>query len=72
MLLNNFSQQLIRNERYSNWFPKREQTHHYLRNDKTYKEIYARTKRLYDSPLFAIRRLINEEQRGGEEKHEGA
>ena len=56
-----FTLQLIKNERYTDWFPLREQVNHNLRTKNPYKELHAKTKRLYDSPLFTMRRLLNQE-----------
>ena len=55
-----FTFNLIKNERYSAWFPLVEQSNYSLRNTKTYSKEYARTTRLFNSPLFAMRRALNE------------
>ena len=46
-------------ETYKHLFPKNEIVRE-LRNKKIYKEEFARTDRLYRSPLFKYRRLLNE------------
>ena len=48
--------------RFRNWFPKRERTRT-LRGQKTYIEQYARCDRLYKTPIFAMSRLLNENER---------
>jgi hypothetical protein len=47
--------------RFKNWFPKRPNTRS-LRDQKTYIEQYARCDRLYKSPIFAMRRLLNDSE----------
>ena len=42
------------------WFPKRGIIGHDLRRDVFYHEAYARTTRLYNSPIFYYRRRLNE------------
>ena len=42
------------------WFPLEHFKHADLRNELIYKEFYARTDRLYNSPLFLYRRRLNE------------
>lgn len=41
------------------WFPKNRPLLHNLRETKTYLEEHARTDRLYKSPLFTMRRIMN-------------
>lgn len=43
----------------SRWFPLNEGNGHDLRHGKVYKEYFARTERLRNSPIFAMRRLLN-------------
>ena len=43
---------------YAAWFPKRDGGRS-LRNGKEYVEEYARCDRLYNSPIFAMRRALN-------------
>ena len=48
-------------EKYQNkWFPMKTFTHHDLRQEKLYKEEFARTDRLYNAPIFYYRRRLNE------------
>ena len=42
------------------WFPRREFSDQNLRRSLYYDEEFARTSRLYDSPLFYYRRRLNE------------
>ena len=42
------------------WFPRRPFIHHDLREELIYEEKYARTDRLYNSPLYYMRRRRNE------------
>ena len=51
---------MANSERFGSWFPRNDNVRE-LRRTKTYKEEYARTERLYNSPLYAMRRILNEE-----------
>ena len=42
------------------WFTQKKFTHHDLRNERIYEEKYARTERLYRSPIYTCRRRLNE------------
>ena len=42
------------------WFKLKTFTHHDLRKEKFYEEKYARTDRLYNSPVYYYRRHLNE------------
>ena len=42
------------------WFPIKTFVGHDLRKEKYYQEHYARTDRLYNSPLYYYRRRLNE------------
>jgi hypothetical protein len=50
---------LSNNGRFKDWLPEQEFQHYNLRKELVYKEKYARTDRLYRSPLYAIRRRLN-------------
>ena len=54
-----FALTLSNSARYSEWFPIQENVVN-LRKSNTYQEHYAKTNRLYKSPLFTMRRLLNE------------
>ena len=45
--------------RYSHWFPKN--TARKTRKTTVYKEEYARTERMKNSPIFFMRRMLNEQ-----------
>ena len=53
-----FAQKCLANERFKSWFPM-----NYIarptRNHLPYKEEFARTKRLYNSPLYHMRQVLN-------------
>ena len=56
-----FAASLASSDRYGNeWFPLKN-TARSLRKEKKYEEFYARTDRLYNSPLYKMRRILNEE-----------
>ena len=55
----NFANKLSQNVRYSDWFPLNEETGMNLRKRKKFREEHARTERLFNSPLFNIRRVLN-------------
>ena len=59
----NFALSVVKNERYASWFPRQEGHQINLREKRTFTEHYARTDRLYNSPLYSMRRLLNEEYR---------
>ena len=48
------------NTRYSGWYPVREGVR-FLRNQRPYVENYARCERLRNSPLFFMRRRLNDQ-----------
>ena len=55
-----FAGKTSRNERYQErWFPRARTTNHNTRKPKKYLEEKARTSRLYNSPIFTMRRLLN-------------
>ena len=54
-----FARKTAKNENYRHLFPLNESTKN-LRNTKLYKEEFARTERLYKSPLFKFRRIMND------------
>ena len=54
-----FTEKTVNRDQFSSWFP-RKNTHAYgLRSQNIYDEEYAHTERLYKSPLFSMRRLLN-------------
>ena len=60
-LMDKFLEKTIKDERFlAAWFPRREFIHHNLRCEMIFEEKYARTHRLYNSPLYFMRRRLNE------------
>ena len=59
----NFSRKLAESERFGHLFPKCTYPENMveLRNRKTYQEDFARSARLFNSPLYTMRRLLNED-----------
>ena len=53
-----FARKLLTNDRFAHWFPLHP-VERVTRNPLIYKELQARTKRLYDSPIYHMRRLLN-------------
>ena len=58
---NNFAVKLAESTRFGVLFPENEYPEETpnLRNMKKYREDFARTNRLYNSPLFSMRRYLN-------------
>ena len=48
------------NQRSALWFPPNEPIPHNIRRRKQYKEERSTTKRLQDSPIYQMRRLLND------------
>ena len=59
-LLKKFAVKISGDSKYNNWLPKSEQPAYSLRTHKKYREMHANPDRLYRSPLFTIRRTLNE------------
>ena len=57
-----FSATIEQSERFNHWLTEVGEGDYDLRRRKKYEEQYARTVRLYNSPLYAIRRLLNEDE----------
>ena len=55
-----FCLKLEKSDLYQDWLPKQSVVHYDLRKELIYEEKFARTERLYKSPLFCIRRKLNE------------
>ena len=49
-----------KNPSFSHWLPRVEFTHYDLRRGRIFEEEFARTEKLYKSPLFTMRRRLNE------------
>ena len=58
-LVDGFIKKAVQNSRYKDWFPTKTFFHHDLRKEQIYIEKYARTSRLYKSPLYYFRRRLN-------------
>ena len=60
-LTNKFTVKATKNPKYKKkWFPLKTFTHHDLRNERFYDEKFAKTDRLYISPIYYYRRILNE------------
>ena len=53
------------NPRYDHWFPTNNRSEYNLRTQKKFKEEFTATERRWRSPIFALRRLLNEEENDG-------
>ena len=58
--LEKFTRKAAANPRLEGWFPKHHVPQYGLRTIPTYEEEHATTDRLYRSPIFTMRRLLNE------------
>ena len=56
-----FATKAAASERYSRWFPERRSTEHELRRTEKYQVRFARHERLKKAPIYAMRRLLNED-----------
>ena len=54
-----FASKCANSERFSDWFPKNLARRSTKRKEEMYKEEYASCNRLYNSPLFYMRRRLN-------------
>ena len=59
-LILNFAVKTQKNPRFKDWFPEKEYEGLNLRKEKKYQELFARTERLKKSPLYHMRRALNE------------
>ena len=59
-LIDKFLQKAINHPLYAHWFPIKNFVHYDLRSERVYEELYARTSRLYNSPLYYYRRRLND------------
>ena len=60
-LIDKFLVKTVQNDRFRNeWFKTKTFCHHNLRRERFYEEKYAKTERLYSSPLYSMRRRLNE------------
>ena len=56
-----FAKKAVNDCRFKHWFPLKEEALYDLRDNKKYKETFARTDRLRNSPIHYMRRLLNSE-----------
>ena len=54
-----FAQKTQENSNYTHLFPIHQTMRESLRHERKFCESFARTQRLYNSPLFTMRRLLN-------------
>ena len=59
-LLRKFAVKASRNEKFTHWFPLAEETGHNTRTKKKYKEFMPKTERMKRSPIYTMRRILNE------------
>ena len=60
-LVDRFILKAVKNDKITDsWFPTKSFIHHNLRREKIFEEKFARTERLYKSPLYTFRRRLNE------------
>ena len=55
----NFAKKLAQSHRYSDWLPAYVPGRAGLRSEQRYEEFFARTNRLYNSPIYYMRRQLN-------------
>lgn len=59
-LIKKFALKTVANKKFSEkWFPKNPEPRYNIRNPKIYVEENCRTERLYRSPIFTMRRILN-------------
>ena len=58
--LSRFTEKSLNNPIYSHWFQENNNPRQSQRHGKKYEEKFARTNRLYNSPLYTARRNLNE------------
>ena len=69
-LVRRFASKAARNPRFcEKWFPKHYDTGHNTRRPKRYREFLPRTNRLAKSPLFVMRRMLNENENNENENN---
>ena len=56
----NFALSLEKNAKFSSWFPLQGEYRHNIREKKKYKEEFALRDRLRNSPVFSMRRMLND------------
>ena len=61
-LSDKFAAKCLDSERFQDWFPLRRAGRRSSRGGEKYEESFARCKRLFNSPLFYMRRRLNGKQ----------
>ena len=64
-----FAQKTVKNPQFSHWFPTNKNRSS-QRTGKTYEEKLARSDRLYNSPLFKMRRILNDLEKEQSSAHQ--
>ena len=59
-LILNFAKKIEKNSRFKEWFPEKNYEDLNLRSEKKFLEKHARTDRLKNSPLYYMRRTLND------------
>ena len=59
-LVDNFAVKTSKNNRFSHWFPSAHPTGHNTRSTRPYLEEFSRTERLKNSPVYYMRRRLND------------
>lgn len=59
-IIEKFATKFSNNARFQRWFPTLPPYRYGLRNTKHYKEFQVNTDRLFKSPLFTFRRMLNQ------------
>ena len=60
-IIKKFALKLAANQKFDHWLPKHQPYNYKLRNVLRYEEEASHTDRLYRSPIFTFRRLLNNE-----------
>ena len=56
----NFAKKCLKNPRFKTWFVEKNYSNLNLREERRFEELFARTERLKNSPLFYMRRALND------------
>ena len=58
-LTKNFAVKAAASTRFAHWFKEKKKSEHNLRKEDRYEEYFARTDRMKNSPLYFMRRMLN-------------
>ena len=64
-LVLNFALAAEKNPKYEHWFPKQPEYKHDVREKKKYKEEFALHDRMKRSPIFSMRKILNDHYLAG-------